>query len=282
MKQLLELLDIETLDDDLFRAASPSEGRARIFGGQAMAQALVAASRTVDGRTAHSFYCYFLRSGDPERPILLQVERTRDGRSFSSRRVTARQGGKAILDLSVSYQIAESGPEHQLEPLRRRELQGLSFDDEIRGLESSRSGSTRRQAPLPIEVRTVGGLRLGETESVEPRIQSWMRAKAALPAAPELHQAVLAYASDLVLLMSTVYPHPIGWSTPGFQSASLSHAMWFHRPFRADQWLYCEQESPTAAAARAFARAGFFTPEGHLVASCAQEGLMRLRSPTSA
>jgi len=283
LKQLIELLDLEALDTDLFRGISPQSGRDRIFGGQVMAQSLVAANRSVeDERLAHSFHCYFLRPGDPKRPILFHVERTRDGKSFSSRRVTARQRGEVILDFTASYHATERGLEHQLDALPPGEPEGLLYEDEVRAMVEREQGPLElddRRFELPIEVRTVGGLRMFETDVSEPRTETWVRTKGELPDDPALHQAILAYASDLTLLVSAVHPHPVGMTSPGFRSASLDHALWFHAPFRADEWLLCEQESPVASAGRGYARARFLTREGRLVASCTQEGLVRYRPP---
>ena len=280
LKQLLEVLDIETLDTDLFRGGSPRTGRDRIFGGQVMAQSLVAAHRTVEDRLAHSFHCYFLRPGDPERPILFRVERTRDGRSFTSRRVTAHQRGEVILDLAVSYHAHETGLEHQLEAAPPGEPEGVLYEDEIKAMVERQQGPIERddrRFDLPIEVRTLGGLRMFDGEVRAPRTETWMRTKGPLPDDPALHQALLAYASDLTLLVSAVNPHPVGMTTPGFRSASLDHAMWFHAPFRTDEWLFCDQESPVTGAGRGFALGRFFTREGRLVATCTQEGLVRYR-----
>jgi acyl-CoA thioesterase-2 len=282
LEQLIELLDLETLEENWFRGISPRSGRDRIFGGQVMAQALVAANRTVEARSAHSFHGYFLRPGDPETPILYEVDRLRDGRSFTTRRVVAIQKGEAIFNLSASFHVEEEGLSHQLEAPARREPEGTFYEDDIRD-EIERHGGALdrddRRFELPIELRTVGGLHLFDEAIHPPRTRTWLRTKGALPDDEGLHQAVLAYASDFTLLVSAVNPHPIGMTQRGFRTASLDHTMWFHRPFRLDEWLLFDQESPVSDRSRGFARGAFYTREGVLVASCNQEGLLRYRPP---
>ncbi len=282
LEQLLELLDIETLERNWFRGTSPKNGRDRIFGGQVMAQALIAAYRTVEGRSAHSFHSYFLRPGDPTVPIVYQVDRIRDGQSYSTRRVIAIQHGEAIFHFEASFCVAEEGLSHQIPIELPGEPEGLPYEDEIRAeLERHAPAIQRddRRFDLPIELRSVGGLHLFDRTARPPRTRTWMRAKGALPDEVSLHQALLAYASDFTLLVSAVLPHPIGMAAPGFRSASLDHAMWFHRPFRADEWLYFDQDSPITDRARGFARGAFYTRDERLVASCAQEGMIRYRPP---
>jgi acyl-CoA thioesterase-2 len=282
LPQLLELLDIETLEKDWFRGISPQNGRDRIFGGQVLGQALIAASRTVEGRSAHSFHGYFLRPGDPGTPILYEVDRIRDGRSFTTRRVVAIQRGEAIFNLSASFHEAEEGLHHQMERAPVGEPGGTLYEDDIHA-EIERYGAPverdDRRFELPIEVRSADGTRMFDASPHPPRLRTWLRAKGALPDEEGLHQAVLAYASDLTLLVSAVLPHPIGMRSPGFRSASLDHTMWFHRPFRVDDWLLFEQDSPVSDRARGFARGAFYTRDGVLVASCNQEGLVRYRPP---
>lgn len=280
LEQLIELLDLETLEENWFRGTSPRSGRDRIFGGQVMAQALVAANRTVEARTAHSFHGYFLRPGDPETPILYEVDRLRDGRSFTTRRVVAIQKGEAIFNLSASFHVEEEGLSHQLEHPTPREPEGSFYEDDIRKEIERHGGALERddrRFELPIELRTVGGLHLFDDAVHPPRTRTWLRAKGTLPDDEGLHQAVLAYASDFTLLVSAVNPHPIGMTQRGFRTASLDHTMWFHRPFRSDEWLLFDQESPVSDRSRGFARGAFYTREGVLVASCNQEGLLRYR-----
>jgi acyl-CoA thioesterase-2 len=282
LDQLLELLDLERLELNWFRGQSPQNGRDRIFGGQVMAQALVAAYRTVERRHAHSFHSYFLRPGDPKTPIVYQVDRIRDGQSYSTRRVIAIQHGEAIFHFEASFCVDEEGLSHQLPAELPGEPEGAVYEEEIRGELARRAPAIQRddrRFDLPIELRTVGGLHLFDRSVRAPRTRTWLRSKGALPDDVGLHQAVLAYASDLTLMVSAVLPHPIGMSDPGFRSASLDHAMWFHRPFRADEWLFFDQDSPISDRARGFARGAFYTRAGALVASCAQEGMMRYRPP---
>jgi acyl-CoA thioesterase-2 len=283
VESLLALLDLERIELNLFRGTSPKSGRDRIFGGQVLAQALVAAGRTApEDREAHSLHGYFLRPGDPAIPILYEVDLIRDGRSFTTRRVRAVQRGEAIFNMAVSYQVPEPGLEHQVPSDLPREPEGEPYEVAIRR-EIARHGvvleADDRRFDLPIEVRTVGGLHFAGASVEPPFTQSWIRAGGQLPGDLRLHQCVLAYASDLTLLVSAVKPHPVGLTTPGFRTASLDHAMWFHRPFRLDQWLLFAQDSPVSARSRGFARGAFYTTDGVLVASCAQEGLLRYRPP---
>ena len=284
LEQLLELLDLERIEENLFRGVSPRNGRDRIFGGQVLGQALVAAGRTAPReREAHSLHGYFLRPGEPAIPVLYEVDPIRDGRSFTTRRVRAIQRGEAIFNMSVSYQEPERGFDHQAVHEPTGEPEGEPYEDAIR-TEIARHGmvieADDRRFDLPIEVRTVGGLHFAGAEVEPPFTRTWMRARGRLPDDLRLHQCVLAYASDLTLLVSAVKPHPVGLTTPGFRTASLDHAMWFHRPFRVDEWLLYVQDSPVAARSRGFARGTFYTRDGALVASCAQEGLLRYRPPT--
>src|SRR5262245_33310546 len=286
LEQLLTLLDLERIEENLFRGVSPQNGRDRIFGGQVLAQGLVASGRTAPTeREAHSLHGYFLRPGDPKIPILYEVDRIRDGRSFTTRRVRAIQRGEAIFNMAVSYQVPEDGLEHQLESELPGEPAGEHYEEAIRR-EIARHGlvldADDRRFDLPLEVRTVGGLHFAGANIEPPQAQTWMRAKSPLGDDLRLHQCLLAYASDLTLLISAVKPHPIGMTSPGFRTASLDHAMWFHRPLRIDDWLLYVQDSPISARSRGFARGAFYTRAGVLVASCAQEGLLRYRKPAQA
>ena len=297
---LLALLDLEQIEKNLFRGHNSSDSRARLFGGQVLAQGLVAALRTVqDGRLAHSLHGYFLRPGDPKIPIVFDIDRIRDGKSFTTRRVVAVQRGEAILNMDVSFQVQEEGFEHQIEMpnLSATDLanaavadadfvpEGEPYEDELRR-GAGRMGFEPPPGDLlfdpPVEIRTIGGLRMFEVTPRPPYTRCWVRARGRLPDDPALHQCVLAYASDMTLLSNAVYPHPVGATTRGFQSATIDHAMWFHRPFRADEWLLYVQESPVSARSRGFCRGTFFTRSGVLVASCAQEGLIRYRPPDAA
>jgi len=281
LQRLLEILDLERIEVNLFRGQNPTDSRRRLFGGQVLAQGLVAALRTVEGRLAHSLHAYFLRPGDPRVPTVFEVERVRDGGTFATRLVKAIQHGEAILNMSVSFQVDVEGLEHQIDkPAEPREPDGILYEDEMRsGVEAL--GFAPPEGDLlfnpPVEIRTPGGLRMFETTSRPPHTSSWVRAKGQLPDDPAIHQCVLAYASDMTLLSNAVNAHPVAVTSPGFQSASLDHAMWFHRPFRADDWLLYVMDSPVSARSRGFCRGTFFTRDGQLVASCAQEGLIRIR-----
>ena len=282
LQRLLEILDLERIENNLFRGQNPTDSRRRLFGGQVLAQGLVAALRTVEGRLAHSLHAYFLRPGDPRVPTVFEVDRVRDGGTFATRLVKAIQHGEAILNMSVSFQVDVEGLEHQIAmPAESGEPDGILYEEEMRsGVE--KLGFAPPEGDLlfhpPVEIRTVGGLRMFEATSRPPHTNSWVRAKGQLPDDPAIHQCVLAYASDMTLLSNAINAHPVALASPSFQSASLDHAMWFHRPFRIDDWLLYVMESPVSARSRGFCRGTFFTRDGQLVASCAQEGLIRLRS----
>lgn len=278
---LLSILDLERLETDLFRGISPRIGWPRVFGGQVVAQALVAASRTVEAaRPPHSLHAYFLLGGDPAIPIVYEVERIRDGGSFTTRRVKAIQKGRAIFAMSVSFHVTEEGVDHAdtLPDVPRPEA--LADARTI-----AREGGSIVPEPMlayftqawPIELRPVETERYRDRTPRPARYHVWMRATKPLPEDPAVHRAVLAYASDMTLLDSTLIPHGRTVFDADIQSASLDHALWFHRPFRADSWLLYAQDSPSASGALGFARGTFHDEEGRLVASVAQEGLIRQR-----
>jgi acyl-CoA thioesterase II len=280
LAELIQLLDLEPIEVNLFRGVSPKEGWQRVFGGQVCAQALVAAMRTVQDRHAHSFHAYFLRPGDPSVPILYDVDRIRDGKSFTTRRVVAIQHGEPIFNMQVSFQVAEPGLEHQLSMPSVPPPEGLASEVQRRRAVADRLPEPMRSVFLrdrPIDVRHVGPVDELDPAPREPAQNVWLRAVGELPEDPALHQCVLAYASDLTLLDTSVLPHAISWWSEKLQSASIDHAMWFHRPFRADAWLLYAQDSPSASGARGFNRGSVFTRDGKLVASVAQEGLIRPR-----
>lgn len=281
----LDILDLEALEINLFRGRSASPAGGRVFGGQVVAQALVAAHRTVpDDRVAHSLHGYFLLGGDPTVPIIYDVDRIRDGRSFTTRRVVAIQHGRAIFSMSVSYQVEESGFEHQSvmpQVLMPEELPGDEVwrdrllarypDSAVRGWMALR--------PLEIKPTSLDSPYLGGAgQPSRPSI--WIRVRGPVPDDLPTHQAVLTYASDLSLLQAALLPHGKSVFDRDMQCASLDHALWFHRRFRADEWLLYVQESPAAFGARGFCRGEFFTRDGTLVASVTQEGLMRPVTPT--
>jgi acyl-CoA thioesterase-2 len=275
---LIELLDLEELEVNIFRGRSPEEPRQRVFGGQVAGQALVAAGRTVERGIVHSLHAYFLRPGDVAAPILYQVDRIRDGRTFTTRRVVAIQHGKAIFHLSASFQPEEPGPDHQIPMPEAPDPDTLpTYEERIAPLldrmpEGLRQWMTRDR---PIDVRAVDFVDPFHPVARPPSQLVWIRAHGRLPDPLLLHQCIVAYASDLSLLDTATLPHAIAWNDPGYVMASLDHAMWFHRPFRADEWLLYAQESPSAHGARGFTMGHLFTREGTIVVSVAQEGLIR-------
>ena len=284
LKRLLELLDLETLEVNLFRGRSPEEDRQRVFGGQVLSQALVAARRTVDEeRHAHSLHAYFLRPGDPNVPILYQVDRIRDGRSFTTRRVVAIQHGRPIFNMSTSFQVKEAGFEHQMPMPAVPEPGGLPGEQELAERHRASAPPERlvdddwMQRERPIEQRFADAINWYDPVPQDPLLRVWLRAAGRLPDSHGLHQAVLAYASDLSLLDAATMPHGVSYFDERVQIASLDHAMWFHRLFRADEWLLYVCESPSGSNARGFARGSLYDQSGRLVASVAQEGLIRRR-----
>jgi acyl-CoA thioesterase-2 len=285
LHSLLELLDLEEIERDIYRGQNEGTSRTRLFGGQVAAQALVAAGRTVEGdRRAHSLHAYFLRGGDPAIPVVYTVDRIRDGSSFNTRRVVAVQHGRAIFNMSASFHKDERGYEHADAMPDVPEPESLPTWEERIEQVADRIPEEHRtwmQGERPIDFRSEHGMSMlgGAGQSGPNRV--WMRATGALPEDPFLHQCVAAYASDMSLLDSIVRRH-VGDSRQRFNliMASLDHAIWFHRPFRMDDWVLYVQESPAAAGARGFAHGTIFTRAGELVASVAQEGLIRpIKSP---
>lgn len=278
---VVQLLDLEQLEVNLFRGVSPPELPTRVFGGQVAGQALVAAGRTVPAeREVHSLHAYFIRAGDPKIPIVYQVERIRDGRSFTTRRVLAIQHGQAIFALSASFQLPQQGLEHA-EPMPAGIPAPESLPDIGQLVEKAGTDATLwARAPRPIDLRYVNGpgWPARRTALSDGPIQVWMRADGMLPDDKLLHVCVLTYASDLTLLNSVIARHDIDVPDERIQRASLDHAMWFHRPFRADEWLLYECYSPTASGSRGLAQGRFFSRDGRLVATAVQEGLVRIAS----
>jgi acyl-CoA thioesterase-2 len=281
LSDLITLLALERLDRDRFRGNSQNLGWGAIFGGQVLGQALSAATQTVEpSRAVHSLHGYFLRSGELDRPILYDVDRLRDGRSFSSRRVTALQDGAAIFCLECSFQVEEDGFEHQdampevpaPEELASERDLALAVADRLP--EALRPMAT---AERPIEIRPVERRNPLRPKPTPPLRHQWYRAIDRLPDEPALHRFLLAYASDFSFLGTSMDPHGVSWLTPGMQVVSLDHAMWFHRPFRMDEWLLYVVDSASASGGRGLVRGRFFDRAGRLVASCAQEGLIRKR-----
>jgi acyl-CoA thioesterase II len=265
---LIDLLDLEVIDVDLYRGRSPDTAHQRVFGGQVAGQALVAAGRTVvSDRPVHSLHAYFLRPGDPSTPIVYRVDHSRDGQSFTTRRVVATQRGEQIFVMSASFQVAEAGLDHQVAMPAVPDPGSLpTFRDRIQA-----AGQRVRERWSEFE-----SIDLRHVDDEDPfRSQVWFRAIAPLPNDPLLHVCVLAYASDLTLLLAALGPHDV--PPERLQLASLDHALWFHRPFRADDWLLYDQVTPSASGARGFATGRIFSIDERLVASAVQEGLIRPR-----
>lgn len=279
LSRLLTLLDLKQLGENDFQGISPAEPQQRVFGGQVLGQALIAASRTIDSRRAcHSFHAYFLRPGDPSVPIRYAVDRARDGGSFSVRRVVAWQHDAAIFTLASSFQLAETGFDHQSQMPVVPPPESLE-DDQLRllrdpGLTPEMHAWVARERAF--ETRSVLGRGIGDRPARPAVDHIWLKTRGALPDDPAIHRALLAFVSDMTLLDTALLPH--GKSIfSNLQVASLDHAMWFHRAFRADEWLLYAQDSPSASGARGFNRGALYSREGALVASVAQEGLIRLR-----
>jgi len=280
VQELLTLLDVEELDVDLYRGHRQPGGRGRVFGGQVIGQGLQAAQRSVEGKIAHSLHAYFMRPGNEDYPITYRVVRDFDGGSFATRRVIAMQRGVPILSMTASFQREEEGLHHQDAMPDVPPPEELKSEQELRRArldeipEAMRPFFLRRR---PIEIRPVAERDWLDPKKAPPLSYTWFRAIAPLPDDPALHRAVLSFASDMSLLGTSSLPHAVNWFTPNFQSASLDHAVWLHEPFRADEWLLYATDSPWAGHARGFNRGRIFTRDGRLVASTAQEGLMRVR-----
>ncbi|MEV5709418.1 acyl-CoA thioesterase II [Actinoallomurus sp. NPDC052274] len=279
LKELLDLLDLEQIEADIFRGRSPEERQQRVFGGQVAGQALVAAGRTVpDDRRVHSLHAYFIRPGDPSVPLVYTVDRVRDGRSFTTRRVSAIQHGKVIFTLSASFQIAEDGPSHQApmpEVPGPEELP--TFQERMERLFGKLDNEFMRNRPIDLRhVTPLTWEAARDPELVGPESLVWLRVAGELPADPLLHVCLMTYASDMTLLDTVLLNHGLAWGDRRTMGASLDHAMWFHRPFRADEWLLYAQDTPNASGARGLARGQVFTRSGELVVSVVQEGLIRV------
>ncbi|SEN22534.1 acyl-CoA thioesterase-2 [Sphingomonas gellani] len=280
-RELIDLLDVEQVGTDLFRGGRQPGGVGRVFGGQVIAQALQAAQRSVEGKDAHSLHAYFMRPGDENFPITYQVVRDFDGRSFATRRVIATQGDQPILNLAASFQTREDGVAHQDAMPDVPAPEDLRSEAELRDVLAGRVPEGIRRYLMrarPIEIRPVNPGIWFKTEASPPRQFSWFRLVAPAPDDPDLHRAILAYASDMMLLGTSMLPHGMNWMMPGVQSASLDHALWLHEPFRADDWLLYACDSDWAGHARGLNRGRIFTRDGTLVASVAQEGLIRRRN----
>ncbi|MGC1419572.1 MAG: acyl-CoA thioesterase II [Acidimicrobiales bacterium] len=278
LDNLVELLDLETIEVNVYRGQHPAEARQRTFGGQVAAQALIAAGRTVEDKRVHSLHSYFLRPGDPTTPILYEVDRIRDGRSFTTRRVVAIQHGRAIYNMQASFHNDEVSLEHQMDmpdvpgpetvrPIHERVAEEWNDADEW------------FQRMHPIDQRFLGELPWSPSRDHDPHQRLWIRADGQLDDDQLLHAAVITYASDMSLMDVTLKPHHVRWDDGSFMGASLDHCMWFHRPVRADQWLLYDTDSPIAHGARGLARGFLFSQSGQLCVSLVQEGLTRVVDP---
>jgi acyl-CoA thioesterase-2 len=282
LDDLLKVMTLERLERDLFRGESRDIGSPQVYGGQVLGQALVAASRTVEERVVHSLHAYFLRRGDFNQPIVYEVDRARDGRHFSTRRIVAIQHGEQIFNMSASFQAEESGLEHQMAmpsvpgPGSLRDLASY-----YRDLTTHASHRVRRilEHQWPFDIRPVEPPNDIHPRKLEPFNHVWVRTLGRLPDDESLHRCLLAYISDFTLLTTATNPHGVVFGGKGLIMASIDHAMWFHRPVRVDEWLLYATDSPSSSGARGFTRGSVFAEDGRLVASTSQEGLMRLVGP---
>lgn len=279
LADLLHLLKLERIEDNIFRGESRDIGSPRVYGGQVLGQALSAANCTVEDREVHSLHAYFLRAGDVEADIVYNVDRARDGRSFSNRRVVAIQHGRQIFNMTASFQKPEHGLEHQVAmpdvppPDELADIRDMMAELLDTIPEKLRRYYTHER---PFDVRPIEPVALLSSDKAEPKQTFWFRAVDRLPDDPEIHRSLLAYVSDYQLVATSTLPHGVRFEKDSLQLASLDHAMWFHRPFRVDDWLLYSMDSPNACEARGLARGQIFTRDGVLVASTAQEGLIRL------
>jgi acyl-CoA thioesterase-2 len=281
LKELLELLQLEKIEENIFRGRSQDLGFGNIFGGQVIGQSLSAATQTVPiEKSVHSIHGYFLLAGDPAKPIVYEVDCIRDGKSFTTRQVKAIQKGRAIFTLSASFQIEEDGYDHQAQMPDVTQPEELKSDSELTNAIKHKIPEPFRTlltCERPIEIRQVNPMNPFKPEKRTPVKHSWFRAKGEMPDDPSIHKYMLAYASDFGLVTTSLYPHGQSFWTPKMQVASLDHAMWFHRDFKMDDWLLYVMESPSASGARGFCHGKVYTRDGVLVASTTQEGLIRRR-----
>jgi acyl-CoA thioesterase-2 len=279
---LLNLLELEQLEVNLFRGESRDVGSPQVFGGQVLGQALTAASATVAGRVVHSLHAYFLRRGDFNAPIVYQVDRSLDGHSFSNRRVVAIQHGEQIFNMAASFQVVEEGLDHQIDMPSVPAPEDLPDQttpppDMVRHMSERLKQFFAQPRPFTFRLVQQPGTEQQTAGRTEPARQVWFKAVGKLPDDERLHRNLLAYASDFFLLGTSMLPHGISEFEGRLVMASLDHAMWFHRPLRVDDWLLYDMESPSASGARGFAQAGVFSRDGRLVATIAQEGLVRIK-----
>ena len=282
--KLLDLMRLERLEDNLFRGPSRDIGTTRVFGGQVLAQAVLAASQTVEDRIIHSLHAYFLRAGDPETAIVYDVDRSRDGRSFTARRVVAIQHGRPIFTLSASFQLAQEGLEHQFEPPDVPDPEDVEISEIISPQELEKAPPKLRRWFTrfgPFEFRSIKDQNPFHPVPRPPFKQFWFRLKGDLGDDQVLHRSLLAYASDFHLIGTATLPHGISFNQGNLHMASLDHAMWFHRDVKVNDWLLYDTDSPSASGSRGFARGMIFNRQGELVASTAQEGMIRVAQPES-
>lgn len=279
LADLLQLLELEPLEVNLFRGESRDIGAPQVFGGQVLGQALTAAAATVEGRVVHSLHAYFLRRGDINAPIVYQVDRSLDGHSFTNRRVVAIQHGEQIFNMTTSFQVTEGGFDHQIDMPQVPPPESLPDPAPAPELLEKLPEKVRRffSQQRPFEFRLVQPVDYLKPRPAPPLRQIWVRAVGKLGDGEMLHRRLLAYVSDFFLLDTATLPHGTSFLKPSLIMATIDHAMWFHRPLRVDDWLLCAMESPSASGARGFARASIFARDGRLVASAAQEGLIRQR-----
>ena len=281
LDELIKLLSLERIEENLYRGQSQDLGWGTVYGGQVVGQALFAAMSTVPAdRPVHSLHAYFLRPGDVKAPIVYDVDRSRDGSSFTTRRVKAIQHGHPIFDMSASFQKIEPGFDHQTDMPNVPPPEQVPTDQERLAAHGDKLPAFMRERALgvrPIEIRTVGEPDVFLNGKHPPERYVWLKATHALPETPALHQALLAYASDFSFITTALKPHGVTWLTPGMQVASVDHAVWFHAPFRADEWLLHVMESPRASGARGLVLGRVYSRDGKLVASTAQQGLVRQR-----
>lgn len=279
MQDVLDLLDLETIEKGIFRGTSRNFFGRNVFGGQVLGQALMAAGRTVEGRLPHSLHGYFLRAGDVKAPIVYQVETIRDGKSFCTRNVKGIQHGENIFLMSASFAVFEEGLDHQVEMPKVQGPDDLPSEHQLRALiapmipEKIRAVFERER---PVEIRPIDPVNPFAPVKKEAKRHQWMKAQTRLPDDPLLHMCILAFASDFGLMSTAMLPHGVSYMQNNVQAASLDHAMWFHREFRIDEWLLYDMDAPNASASRGMNFGRVFTQDGKLVATVAQEGLMRL------
>ncbi|HMA98340.1 MAG TPA: acyl-CoA thioesterase II [Wenzhouxiangella sp.] len=280
LHDVIGLLELERLDDNLFRGDSHDIGAPQVFGGQIVGQALSAAHQTVDGRRPHSLHAYFLRPGDFNHSVIYQVERSRDGATYSNRRVVAIQHGRPILNLAASFKVEEDSPEHQAPMPDVPGPEGLTSSTELGRAAAEHAPEKMRRLLMhspPFEFRPVEPPKFLDPSARAPRKHIWMKAWEQLPDDEALHRHLLTYVSDYELLGTAIFPHELDFQSRRVQMASLDHALWFHRPFRVDEWLLYACDSPSSGSGRGFSRGQIFTRAGVLVASVAQEGVIRPR-----